>query len=101
MVTDGKPSAMFEDNGTLYKNSFGLDPKIINKTLDEAVALRREKVQISTFMIAQDNYLIDFVEEMTKAIRRSSLLLAHGCASGASRFVCAFKDFLYSSNHIL
>ena len=67
MVTDGKPSAMFDENGKLYKNSFGLDPKIINKTLDEAIALRREKVRISTFMIAQDNYLIDFVEEMTKA----------------------------------
>jgi uncharacterized protein with von Willebrand factor type A (vWA) domain len=66
MVTDGKPSAMFEENGVLYKNSFGLDPKIINKTLDEALALRREKIPISTFMIAQDPYLIDFVEEMTK-----------------------------------
>jgi Ca-activated chloride channel family protein len=67
MVTDGKPSAMFEDDGRLYKNSWGLDPKIINKTLDEAVALRREKIPISTFMIAQDPYLIEFVEEMTKA----------------------------------
>ena len=67
MVTDGKPSAMFDENGKLYKNSFGLDPKIINKTLDEAIALRREKIPISTFMIARDNYLIDFVEEMTKA----------------------------------
>jgi uncharacterized protein with von Willebrand factor type A (vWA) domain len=66
MVTDGKPSAMFEENGVLYKNSFGLDPKIINKTLDEALALRREKIPISTFMIAQDPYLIDFVEELTK-----------------------------------
>ncbi len=66
MVTDGKPSAMFDENGRLYKNSFGLDPKIINKTLDEALALRREKIPISTFMIAQDNYLINFVEEMTK-----------------------------------
>ncbi len=67
MVTDGKPSAMFDDNGRLYKNSWGLDPKIINKTLDEAVALRREKIPISTFMIAQDKYLVDFVEDMTKA----------------------------------
>jgi Ca-activated chloride channel family protein len=67
MVTDGKPSAMFEEDGRLYKNSWGLDPKIINKTLDEAVALRREKIPISTFMIAQDPYLIEFVEEMTKA----------------------------------
>ncbi|MBS1904732.1 MAG: VWA domain-containing protein [Bacteroidetes bacterium] len=67
MVTDGKPSAMFDDNGKLYKNSWGLDPKIINKTLDEAVALRREHIPITTFMIAHDPYLIDFVEEMTKA----------------------------------
>jgi uncharacterized protein with von Willebrand factor type A (vWA) domain len=67
MVTDGKPSAMFDENGQLYKNSWGLDPKIINKTLDEAVALRREKIPITTFMIAHDTYLIDFVEELTKA----------------------------------
>jgi len=67
MVTDGKPSAMFEDNGRLYKNSFGLDPKIVNKTLDEAVACRREKITISTFMVARDPYLINFVEDLTKS----------------------------------
>jgi Uncharacterized protein with a von Willebrand factor type A (vWA) domain len=36
MITDGKPSAIFE-NGRFYKNAFGLDPRIVNKTLDEAV----------------------------------------------------------------
>ncbi len=69
MVTDGKPSAMFEESGRLYKNSFGLDPRIVNKTLDEAVACRREKVTITTFMVARDSYLINFVEELTKANR--------------------------------
>jgi uncharacterized protein with von Willebrand factor type A (vWA) domain len=67
MITDGKPSAMFDDAGRLYKNSFGLDPKIVNKTLDEAVACRREKITISTFMVARDPYLINFIEELTKA----------------------------------
>ncbi len=67
MVTDGKPSAIFNENGRLYKNSFGLDPRIVNKTLDEAVACRREKITISTFMVAHDPYLINFVEELTKA----------------------------------
>lgn len=67
MVTDGKPSAIFDDSGRLYKNSFGLDPRIVNKTLDEAVACRREKIVISTFMVARDPYLINFVEELTKA----------------------------------
>jgi Ca-activated chloride channel homolog len=67
MVTDGKPSAISESPGRLYKNPFGLDPKIVNKTLDEAVQCRREKITISTFMIARDPYLINFVEELTKA----------------------------------
>ncbi len=67
MVTDGKPSAIVDDAGRLYKNSFGLDPRIVNKTLDEAVQCRREKITVSTFMVAQDPYLINFVEEFTKA----------------------------------
>ena len=41
--------------------------KIVNKTLDEAVACRRERIPITTFMVAHDPYLIDFVEELTKA----------------------------------
>ncbi|HEY6952056.1 MAG TPA: VWA domain-containing protein [Bacteroidota bacterium] len=66
MVTDGKPSAIFDEAGRLYKNSFGLDPRIVNKTLDEAVQCRREKITVSTFMVAQDPYLVNFVEEFTK-----------------------------------
>jgi Ca-activated chloride channel homolog len=67
MVTDGKPSAITLPAGKVYKNSFGLDPKIVNKTLDEAVACRREHIPITTFMVAQDPYLVNFVEELTKA----------------------------------
>src|SRR5512135_542001 len=66
MVMDGKPSAISLPNGRLYKNSIGLDPRIVNKTLDEAVACRGEKIPITTFMVARDAYLIDFVEELTR-----------------------------------
>ena len=69
MITDGKPSAMYDESGRLYKNSFGLDPRIVNRTLDEAVACRREGITISTFMVAQDSWLVEFVEDMTKANR--------------------------------
>jgi len=68
MVTDGKPSAIFE-YGRIYKNPFGLDRKIVNKTLDEAVKCRREKITITTFMIAQDPWLVDFVNKLTQANR--------------------------------
>lgn len=66
MITDGKPSCMFE-NGRLYKNSFGLDRKIVNKVLDEAVKCKREQISITTFMIARDPYLQNFVRELTDA----------------------------------
>ncbi|MGF1671440.1 MAG: VWA domain-containing protein [Balneolaceae bacterium] len=66
MITDGKPSCMFE-NGKLYKNSFGLDRKIVNKVLDEAVKCRRENITITTFMIARDPYLQSFIRDLTEA----------------------------------
>jgi uncharacterized protein with von Willebrand factor type A (vWA) domain len=65
MITDGKPSAIFE-NGRFYKNAFGLDPRIVNRTLDEAVACRRKRIPITTFMVTQDPYLVRFVERFTQ-----------------------------------
>ncbi|WP_138430558.1 vWA domain-containing protein [Fodinibius saliphilus] len=66
MITDGKPSCIIE-NGEIYKNSFGLDRKIVNKVLDEAVKCRRDNINITTFMIARDPYLQNFVRELTEA----------------------------------
>lgn len=68
MITDGKPSCIFK-GGELYKNSWGLDPEIVNKTLNEAGNCRKNGITIITFMIARDAYLVDFVERMTRANR--------------------------------
>ncbi len=65
MITDGKPSCLKEGDG-YYQNSFGLDRKIVNKTLNAAAACKRLKIQITTFMIAKDPYLQQFVEEFTE-----------------------------------
>jgi len=64
MITDGKPSAIHE-HGRLYKNPFGLDPKIVNKTLEEAAYCRRKNITITTFMLATDYPLLDFVRRLT------------------------------------
>ena len=64
MITDGKPSAIHE-HGRLYKNPFGLDPKIVNKTLEEAAFCRRKGITITTFMLATDYPLLDFVRRLT------------------------------------
>ena len=65
MITDGKPTCLKEGD-RYYKNSFGLDRKIINKTLNLAAQARRLKIPITTFMIAQDNWLVEFVQEFTQ-----------------------------------
>jgi Ca-activated chloride channel family protein len=68
LVTDGKPSALTE-GGHLYINSFGLDAKIVNRTIEEAQRCRRKGIVITTFMIASDPYLRKFVERLTEANR--------------------------------
>lgn len=66
MITDGKPSCLKTKDG-YYKNSFGLDPVIVNKCLNLASECRKINIPITTFMIAQDPYLQQFVEEFTEA----------------------------------
>jgi uncharacterized protein with von Willebrand factor type A (vWA) domain len=65
MITDGKPSCIWED-GQLYKNSFGLDPRIVNRTLDEAIILRKHRIPITTFMVARDPHLQRFVQHLAE-----------------------------------
>ncbi|HYO15112.1 MAG TPA: VWA domain-containing protein [Thermoanaerobaculia bacterium] len=68
LVTDGKPSAITE-GGRIYKNPFGLDMRIVNLTLEEADMCRRQKVVITTFMLATDTMLTQFVEKLTQINR--------------------------------
>jgi uncharacterized protein with von Willebrand factor type A (vWA) domain len=68
LVTDGKPSAITE-GGQLYKNPFGLDMKIVNRTLEEVDLCRRQRIVITTFMLATDPVLTDFVEKLTQINR--------------------------------
>jgi uncharacterized protein with von Willebrand factor type A (vWA) domain len=68
LITDGKPSAITKGN-QVYKNPFGLDLEIVNLTLEEADLCRRQGVVISTFMLATDPLLTDFVEKLTRVNR--------------------------------
>lgn len=65
MITDGKPTCI-KEGVRYYKNSFGLDKKILNKTLNLAAQCRRLKIPITTFMIARDSWLVEFVQEFTQ-----------------------------------
>src|SRR5215813_11101302 len=66
MITDGKPSAITLENGQVYKNSMGLDPRILRETFREVALCRRSGIMINTFMLADDYYLVDFVKKVTE-----------------------------------
>ncbi|WP_263601534.1 vWA domain-containing protein [Chryseobacterium sp. PET-29] len=67
MITDGKPSCVREPDGTYYMNSYGLDEYVVQKCYNMAAQARRLHIPITTFMIAQDSYLQQFVREFTEA----------------------------------
>lgn len=87
MITDGKPTCLKEGNG-YYQNSFGLDRKVINKTLNMAAQARRVNIPITTFMIASDPYLQQFVQEFTETNKGKAY---YSNLNGLGDFV--FEDF--------
>lgn len=69
MVTDGKPTALTLDDGRIYRNPFGLDPKVIGLTLKEVINCRRQNIMINTFMLARDYELVAFVAKVSELTR--------------------------------
>jgi uncharacterized protein with von Willebrand factor type A (vWA) domain len=88
MITDGKPTCL-KEGIKYYKNSFGLDKKIMNKTLDRAAKSRKLGISITTYMIARDPYLQRFVREFTKTNKGRAF---YSSLTGLGDFV--FEDYI-------
>ncbi len=69
MITDGKPSALTLPDGRIYKNAFGLDPLVIEETLEEVARCKRSGIMINTFMLANDFALMQFVQKVSAMCR--------------------------------
>jgi Ca-activated chloride channel family protein len=67
MITDGKPSCLRLKDGRYYKNPNGLDEHIVGKCYAKARQARKLHIPITTFMIASDPYLQQFVDAFTEA----------------------------------
>lgn len=68
MITDGKPTCI-KRGKEYYKNPYGLDEYIIKRTLSLARKCRKLNIEMTTFMLADDPYLIDFVERFSNEAR--------------------------------
>ncbi len=88
MITDGKPTCL-KQGIKYYKNSFGLDRKIVNKTLDQAAKCRKTGITVTTFMIARDPYLQEFVREFTKINKGKAF---YSSLSGLGDYI--FEDYI-------
>jgi uncharacterized protein with von Willebrand factor type A (vWA) domain len=78
LITDGKPTVL-DEGGRRYKNSgYWLDPRIVNRTLEEAAMCRRKSIPITTFMVTDDPPLVEFVDELTKTNRGRAYYTALG-----------------------
>ncbi len=69
MITDGKPTAITERDGSIYRNPFGLDPRVVALTLKEVASCRRKGILVNTFMLARDRELVAFVRRVTEMCR--------------------------------
>lgn len=69
MITDGKPSAITQPDGQIYRNAFGLDPHIIAETFAEVGSCRKAGIMINTFMLARDYELVSFVRRVASICR--------------------------------
>ncbi len=65
MITDGKPTAITLPGGRIYRNAYGQDRLVLQETLSEAAACRRQGITINTFMLAHDPALLAFVRQVT------------------------------------
>jgi len=88
MITDGKPTCLKIGN-KYYKNSFGIDSKILNRTLNLAGQLRRLKIPVITFMIARDPYLQAFVRNFTEVNNGKAF---YSSLDGLGKFI--FEDYV-------
>lgn len=93
MITDGKPSCLKLPTGEYYMNSVGLDQKIVTECLNKASQARKLKIPITTFMIAQDPYLRQFVNAFTAQNKGKAFLTG---LSGLGQMI--FED--YEKNRI-
>lgn len=69
MITDGKPSALTQPDGRIYRNAFGLDPLVVAETLREVANCRKAGIMINTFMLARDPDLVAFVRRVAAMCR--------------------------------
>ncbi|MBY0347536.1 MAG: VWA domain-containing protein [Hydrotalea flava] len=95
MITDGKPTCL-KVGKKYYKNSFGIDRKILNRCINLAAQCKKLKIPITTFMIASDPYLQKFVQEFTE-MNQGKAFFAGLDKLGA--FI--FKDFESGKNKTL
>ena len=66
VITDGEPTAHFEDGHIGPRFTYPTSPRTYQQTLKEVIRCTRDGITINTFMLERSPYMIQFVNDMMK-----------------------------------
>jgi len=82
LITDGRPTAVETAAGEIYKNAWGQDPLIREKTLAAAVRLRKLGAELQIYLLGEEEEARSFNAEMARRAR-GRLVLTDESSLGA------------------
>ncbi|MEE8397580.1 MAG: hypothetical protein V3S89_01160, partial [Desulfobacterales bacterium] len=78
VITDGQPTAFYDDDGRLYAENpphqYGLSPNAAKATLAAVRKVTAQGMNIETFMLTDNPVLVEFTNQITKINRGRSVM---------------------------
>ena len=74
LITDGKPTCAW-DGKALRRRPAGMDRRVLDLTLEEGRRCAREGCRITTFLVAEDPPLVEFVDRFSEAVGGGACLV--------------------------
>jgi len=89
LITDGRPTAVETAVGEVYKNAWGFDPLIRERTLAEGVRLRRLGAELQIYLLGEEDEARRFNLELARRAR--GRLVQTGAGELGSRLLLDLK----------
>jgi len=82
VITDGQPTAFYDDEGRLYAENpphqYGLSPNAAEATLAAVRKVTAQGMNIETFMLTDNPVLVEFTKQITKINRGRAVMCLPG-----------------------
>lgn len=90
LITDGRPTAVETASGEVYKNAWGMDPLIKERTLAAAVRLRKLGAELQIYLLGDEEEARSFNAEMARRAR--GRLVSTDAAGSGTRILLDLEE---------